>query len=227
MLNRAVLPGSFNPLHLSHLAMAHYAEARGAQVIFEISYSNVDKDTITEEEKLRRLSQFDGLNRDVIFTNRRTFVQKCYIARFCGELYEENNTRSVTFLIGSDTLSRIQDKKYYFDSEKEMERCLAIIAKSGCDFCVFERNGRVEPHPIISSIVEYADVAIPNISSTQIRNTPVCVKTLSKGDRFIRPKDKHTIYQVSYFKFPNVIAQYHEEFFTFNFDDEVIKVNEN
>lgn len=169
MLSRAVLPGSFAPLHHGHLAMAHYAESRGALVIFEISCSNVDKPSLTEEEKIKRQAQFYSLRRDVIFTNRPTFVQKCYIARFCGELYEEQQTRAVTFLIGSDTLSRIQDKKYYFNSEKEMERCLAIITKSGCDFCVFERESRVEPHPIIANIVEYADIKIPNISSTELR----------------------------------------------------------
>lgn len=169
MLSRAVLPGSFAPLHHGHLAMAHYAESRNTQVIFEISTENVDKDELTDEEKAKRQAQFDRLNREVVFTHRPTFVQKCSIARYCGELFNKDFERHVTFLIGSDTLSRIQDKKYYFNSEKEMERCLDIIVKSKCDFCVFERKGRIEPHPIIADIVKYADVKIPNISSTELR----------------------------------------------------------
>src|SRR5215218_2679474 len=56
---RAVLPGSFNPLHHGHTGLAAVAAARlGVPVAFELSVANVDKPDLDAVEVERRVAQF-------------------------------------------------------------------------------------------------------------------------------------------------------------------------
>ena len=57
----ALLPGSFNPLHRGHEALAQAAASiLGTDVAYELSVTNVDKPTLTVEEAGQRVSQFQG-----------------------------------------------------------------------------------------------------------------------------------------------------------------------
>ena len=138
----AVLPGSFNPLHLGHEQMAAIAgEITGLEVVYELAVLNVDKPPLEEEEILRRLNGLEG-KATVALTRTPTFRLKA-----------EHFPKSV-FIIGWDTMIRIIDPKYYGNSEQAMLTALAEIWALGCRFLVAGRQ-------VDGSFRTLADVAIP------------------------------------------------------------------
>jgi nicotinamide mononucleotide (NMN) deamidase PncC len=142
-VTRAVLPGSFNPLHAGHLEMASIASRiLGAPVVFELSVTNVDKPALGEAEVSRRLRQFEG--RHVVeLTRTPTFLEKSRL--FPG----------ATFVVGIDTAERIVQPRYYGNSRATMRAALDEIAGRGCRFLV---AGRVNGE---GKFVTIADVSIP------------------------------------------------------------------
>ena len=68
---QALLPGSFNPLHVGHTELAHVAgDVLEAPVTYELSVSNVDKPLLAAAEVHRRLEQFQGAG-TVVLTRPR------------------------------------------------------------------------------------------------------------------------------------------------------------
>ena len=123
--NALVLPGSFNPLHQGHINLLNLAEKKFQQRgFFEISLSNVDKNLISYEEVRFRLNQFIKL-RDVIISNKATFIEKSSIYKNC------------KFVIGYDTAERVLDNYYYKDNIK---KGLSLINKYKCSFIVAGRK---------------------------------------------------------------------------------------
>jgi nicotinic acid mononucleotide adenylyltransferase len=152
---KAVLCGSFNPLHGAHLYMAQIAEnLLGGPVGFELSISNVDKGTLEPQEVMRRVEQLRG--KHVVLTHAPTFLEKCQIFR------------NVHFIVGGDTLTRILDPKY-----GSVEETLQTMRESGNKFLVFSRPGREIPEETISTwgdlfrVVQWGEV---DLSSTNLRN---------------------------------------------------------
>jgi hypothetical protein len=137
-----VLPGSFNPLHEGHVALARIAETMlGAPVAFELSVTNVDKPPLAADEVRRRVAQFAWRAR-VELTRAPTFLEKSRL--FPG----------ATFVVGADTAERLVAIRYYGD-EKRMTRALREIADRACRFLVAVRvdgAGRVR---------SLADVVVP------------------------------------------------------------------
>jgi nicotinamide mononucleotide (NMN) deamidase PncC len=124
---RAVLSGSFNPLHAGHLGLAQVASRRlGTPVAFELSVTNVDKPPLGEEEVTRRLRQFASPY-IVELTRAPTFREKARL--FPG----------TTFVVGADTAERIVRPRYYANSEATMREALDEIAALGCRFLVAGR----------------------------------------------------------------------------------------
>jgi len=124
----AVLPGSFNPRHAGHVALAETAAAiLGAPVHFELSAINVDKPALTADDVRRRLAQFRG-EATVELTRAPTFVQKSRL--FPG----------VTFVIGADTVERLVAARYYGGSDAKMRAALKEMAGRGCRFLVAVRR---------------------------------------------------------------------------------------
>jgi len=162
-----VLPGSFNPLHEGHVALARVAaEHTGKPVAFEISVTNVDKPPLASETIRHRLTQFAG-KAPVELTRAPTFVEKSRL--FPG----------TTFVIGADTAERLFAPRYYGDAAR-MHAALEEIAGSGARFLVAVRidaTGRVCSLDTIDVPRRYADLftAIPeqrfrfDTSSTAIR----------------------------------------------------------
>jgi hypothetical protein len=161
-----IYPGSFNPLHEGHAALAAAAIAEKLQegasplVVFEIAVVNVDKPPLPREEILRRLKQFDPLTNPVLkdwnLTNIAVAVtsEPLFVAK--ARLFPRSS-----FIVGADTFVRLIDRKYYSSSlpmgnekgggeerEEDQQRrglsnmvvALADISKNGCNFLV---GGRI------------------------------------------------------------------------------------
>ncbi len=163
-----VMPGSFNPVHEGHVALARVAqELRQPPLAFEISVTNVDKPPLAGEAVRRRVAQF-AWKSPVELTRAPTFLDKSRL--FPG----------ATFVIGADTAERLFQAKYYSDDEDRMHLALEEIANSGASFlvaCRIDASGRVRALTDIAVPRRYIDlfIEIPenrfrsDTSSTEIR----------------------------------------------------------
>ena len=152
---KAVLCGSFNPLHGAHLYMAQIAEQLlDGPVGFEISIANVDKGQIVPSEVMRRVEQFRG--KPVVLTHAPTFREKCRVFK------------NVHFIIGADTLTRILDPKY-----GPVEETMEAMRESGNKFLVFSRPGREIPQEALTKwgdLFRMAWWGEADLSSSSIRD---------------------------------------------------------
>jgi hypothetical protein len=124
----AVLPGSFNPLHHGHTALAAAAANRlGVPVHFELSIANADKPELAPELVEVRVRQF-AVAGPVWVTRAATFDKKA-------ELFP-----GAAFVLGWDTAVRVIDPKYYGGVEGR-EAALRKLADRGCRFVV---GGRID-----------------------------------------------------------------------------------
>lgn len=124
----ALLPGSFNPLHVGHIRLAQVAERRlGGPVHFELSTVNVDKPDLPADELDRRVRQFDGVG-PVWVTRAATFVEKARLLAGMG------------FVVGIDTAMRLIDPRYYGEVTRR-DAALAELAATGVRFLVGGRLG--------------------------------------------------------------------------------------
>jgi hypothetical protein len=125
---RAILPGSFNPLHHGHLALAAAAARHlGVAVHFELSVTNADKPELTPEEVSRRRAQFVGVA-PVWVTRAATFEMKADL--FPG----------AAFVLGHDTATRLIDPKYYGHDPARRDAALRKLLECGCRVVVGGRT---------------------------------------------------------------------------------------
>ncbi len=124
----AIFPGAFNPMHEGHRRIIEVArQMLDVPVSLEISIQNADKPPLDYFEIDRRLRQLDP-RQPVWLTRAATFEAKSRL--FPG----------ATFLVGTDTLRRIADPRFYGNRSSAMVASLERIAERGCRFLVFGRD---------------------------------------------------------------------------------------
>lgn len=164
----ALLPGSFNPLHEGHTALASIASCvLGISVAFELSLVNVDKPDLTIDEALRRVEAFRSVA-PVWLTRAATFERKASLFPGCA------------FVIGYDTAVRLVDAKYCGGDEAKRDAMMDGFRTAGHRFVVGGRRvgelfriWNVEELPY-----EWRDLFVPlgeeafrvDRSSTELRN---------------------------------------------------------
>jgi nicotinic acid mononucleotide adenylyltransferase/nicotinamide mononucleotide (NMN) deamidase PncC len=126
-----VFPGSFDPLHDGHLAMAALAaEIAERPVAYELSITNVDKPALDWIELRDRAAQFasaeDG-QPQLWLTRAATFLEKL-------ELFPQS-----TFVMGADTYVRLADPRYYGGSADAARAAVQRIATEARGLIVFGR----------------------------------------------------------------------------------------
>ena len=125
----AVLPGAFNPIHEGHRRMQELAEERLNQPIaFELSVRNVDKPNLDFIDIDERIRQFDS--DAYVLTNQPKFIEKARL------LFKEAGG---TFVVGTDTISRIDHERYY-ESKEGRDNAIKELKSLGIRFLVFGRR---------------------------------------------------------------------------------------
>lgn len=165
---RAVLPGSFNPLHEGHRRLAAAAaEMTGREVLFELSVTNVDKPALGEHEVRERIAQFRG-SAGAVLTRAPRFVEKARVLP------------ASVFVLGWDTFVRLLEARYY-GGDEAMRAAFLEMRELECRFLVAGRvhDGVFRALDVRSIPDDLAPMfeAIPesrfrlDISSTQLRGT--------------------------------------------------------
>jgi nicotinic acid mononucleotide adenylyltransferase len=139
-----IFPGSFHPPHQGHVQLVKESlKASDCQTAwFELSLTNADKPSLDPDDVVDRLEQFWNLQDmpahwGIVLTNAPMFKQKVDLLQplqvsrsFPGGKQQQE---ALNFVIGTDTLVRLLNPKYYNDSMSDM---LRILQELPCHFVV-------------------------------------------------------------------------------------------
>lgn len=171
--NTIVFSGAFNPIHIGHIeslkrTIRQYPQKK---IIIEITGLNADKGVISPEELSERICKIkkaikDAKLEDITDLRLDLDIKVSLSPRFVDKVKFYGPT---TFLMGSDTLARIVDPKYY----KDFDSTIAELSK-----CNFEIGWRTPIIPLDISVFPIEILrkctffynAYSDVSSTRIRN---------------------------------------------------------
>ena len=172
-----IFPGSFNPPHVGHIALAEaaiktamskldrFTHVPEPPVLMEISLTNADKPPIDPSDVSQRLNKFLELpdlpeQWGVLLTRAPLFAEKVSVFHDCILDKAEGFFPKMSFVIGTDTMVRILNPKYYGNDESAMYE--AIRSMNSVHFVV---GGRLEqnksssgPPRFISGAEELVDL---------------------------------------------------------------------
>ncbi len=168
---RALLSGSFNPLHDGHTALLTAASAHaGRPLAFELTVHNADKGTLPAVEVLRRVEQFRGRH-PVVITREPLFAAKA-------ALLPES-----LFVVGYDTADRLACPRYYSDDPRAMHAALAAIRDRGCRFLVAGRQ-------VAGLYRTLADLAVPAVFADLFEPLPESAFRLDLSSTELRARGR-------------------------------------
>lgn len=171
----AVYSGSFNPLHIGHLAIIeHVVEVAGFDMVYLIvSPKNPLKDSISSSSGPER---YDAATEAV---NRRSLNNKVkvddielnmpephYTIRTLDALTEREPYNSFTLIIGADNLNSIRRWRDYKRILTEFG--VAVFPRTGFDLDKIKQD-LLNEDPAYG--IQILDAPMVNISSTEIRNS--------------------------------------------------------
>ena len=125
----AIFPGSFNPIHDGHRRMRALASTiLHCPVCYELSVLNADKPTTSPGETAWRLNEIAKMDAqaEVILSRTPLFIDKA------------RKHPGATFVVGADTIARINDPKYC-QSESAFNEMIAEFSRLNIRFLVFGR----------------------------------------------------------------------------------------
>ena len=194
-MNIAVYSGSFNPLHIGHLAIIrHMLEKAGFDMVYLIvSPKNPLKDSIDSAsgherylaaleavnrhfspEQSERHGCSDGQNKVKVDDIELTMPEPHYTIRTLNALKEREPENSFTLVIGADNLADIRRWRDYSSILKDFG--VAVFPRAGHDLETIKQD-LLEEDPAYK--IQIADAPMVNISSTEIREAILSGKDAS------------------------------------------------
>ena len=187
-MNVAVYSGSFNPLHIGHLAIIKYMiEVAGFDMVYLIvSPKNPLKDGISSESGTDRYNaavsavsrHFDtpdvatsGSPRVRVDDIELTMPEPHYTIRTLDALREREPENAFTFVMGADNLADIRRWRDY--SRILSEHGVAVYPRTGFDLETIKQD-LLDENPAYN--IQIINAPMVDISSTQIR------EALSRGE---------------------------------------------
>ena len=163
-------------------------------VVFEIAAVNADKPPIPRDEIIRRVMQFDPFVNEALLAAGLTNVAVCVTSEPLF-LQKSKLFRDCNFLIGSDTMARIINPKYYYAEPAEegqsdlsvegkarkaqhleeqrayaMVSALSTVVERGCTFVVGGRTanlaGAVDEAETFQTLESICEASAVNLPST-------------------------------------------------------------
>jgi nicotinate-nucleotide adenylyltransferase len=173
-MNIAVYSGSFNPLHIGHLAiLKHLTQEAGFDLVYLIvSHKNPLKDSISSDSATARFNaaveavnrHFSPASEVIVDDIELTMPEPHYTIRTLDALKERESETSFTFVLGSDNLADIRRWRDY--SRILLEFGVVVYPRTGFDTEAV-RQDLLKENPDYK--IEIIDAELVDISSSEIR----------------------------------------------------------